>query len=174
MHSLASILLALIFSVFPAQANDAAKFVVAGSGDVCMGLSHEECCAQRLQFAGFKALGEHLPERTEKPLLTSCEQSERTMTPGVCRPIAVSRGFGAADLPSICTPAKIAKDCRKDKTCKDCSRDLTRLQYRAPENACRAVTYVRENTATKTVRIHSGIVVSRDGWEVTTRRYELE
>jgi hypothetical protein len=174
MQSLSSIVLAFFFSVLPAQTREATKFVVAGSGDVCMGLSHEECCAQRLQFAGFKALGEHLPPRTEKPLMTSCEQTARKMTPGVCRTIAVARGFGAADLPSICMPKKIAKDCRKDRTCKQCSRDLTRLKYRTPENACRAVTYVPKDNSTKTVRIRSGIVVSRDGWEVTTRRYELE
>lgn len=165
---------ALLLALVPSQARDGVRFAVEASANVCLGLSEAECCAQRLDYAGYRALGERLPERAQKTLSLSCGLESRVMTQGACRTIVSARGFGAPEVDRFCQPTTIERSCAKDGSCRTCMTDLARLSYRETHNACHAVTYAPPAEKRGTVVIRSAIVVGRDGYEVTNRRYELQ
>lgn len=166
---------ALLLALVPAQARDATRFAVETSANVCLGLTEAECCAQRLDYAGYSALGERLPARAQKTLELSCGQESRVMTPGACRTIVSARGFRAPEVDESCQPTTILRSCSKDGSCRTCMSDLSRLSYRQTQNACHAVTYAPPVAGKRsTVVIRSAIVVDRDGYEVTNRRYEIK
>lgn len=174
MHSVYALPLALLLALVPAQARDAARFAVESSSNVCLGLSEAECCAQRLDYAGYSALGQRLPARAQRTLELSCGQESRVMTQGACRTIVSARGFRAPEVDQYCAPNTIQSACSKDGTCRTCMIDLSRLSYQQSQNACHAVTYAPPAQKRATVVIRSAYVVGRDGYEVTKRRYELK
>jgi hypothetical protein len=175
------IVLGVLFAFIPAQAKQIAPgagkvargMSVEERGEVCAGLTAEECCGQMLEIAGFRAQGDHLPRLIKNAVQLTCHDERKTVTPQVCRSISVSRGFTLKDAEAICKPAQ--RDCKKDGTCRKCVNDLSRLAYQGSHHVCHALTYVPDNTARpKVVVIRAPIVVSAEDadthFEVTTRR----
>ena len=166
-------LAALLLAWFPAQARDAARLAVETSQNTCLGLTEAECCEQRLDYAGFKALGERLPENGQRTLKLSCSQPDRVVPAGACKIIGNARGLVLSQVDSMCAPQAIRTGCQKDGSCRRCVSDLTRLSYRDSQNACHAVTYAPQAQRRHVVVVKSSIVVGRDGWEITKQNYEV-
>lgn len=173
MHALQSFLAAILLAWFPAQARDGARFAVQASQDTCLGLTESECCEQRLDYAGFKALGERLPLSAQIPMRLSCTQPNRVVPVGACRIIANARGFEQSQVQTMCAPQAIRSGCLKDGSCRQCVHDLTRLSYQQSQNACHAVTFVADVVKRKVVVVKSAIVVGRDGYTTTKQDYEV-
>lgn len=173
MQALHPFLAALLFAWFPAQARDGARFAVTASQDTCLGLTQAECCEQRLDYAGFKALGERLPNSAQIPMRLSCTQPNRVVPVGACRIIANARGIESAQVQAMCAPQAIRNGCLKDGSCRRCVSDLTRLSYQQSQNACHAVTFAPEVAKRRVVVVKSSIVVGRDGYEIKKQDYEV-
>jgi hypothetical protein len=173
MHALHALLAAFLLSWFPAQARDAGGFAVQSSQETCLGLKQSECCEQRLDYAGFKALGERLPVAAQVPMRLSCTQPNRVVPVGACRVIATARGIERAQVTQMCAPPAIRSGCQKDGSCRRCVSDLMRLSYRESQNACHAVTFAPEEQKRRVVVVKSAIVVGRDGYEVKKQEYEV-
>ena len=151
-------MLGLLLSFVPAQTKRGVGLSIERGSDHCAGLSAEECCAQTLKLASFRAVGEHLPKKAQTSVRLSCNANKRVVPKGACRTIAVSRGFSARDLGTICGPtAKLERKCRADGECRRCSSELRRLSYRKGHNACYPVTFVPEASS------KSKVVVIRNG-----------
>lgn len=110
-------------------------------GERCQGLSPQECCEQQLQFAGFRASGDHVPRLVQNLVRLACADEHRVMAPQACRSIAVLRGFRGADLDAICRPAQ--KACGDGKLCSECTSELRKLGYKGAHHVCRPITYVK-------------------------------
>jgi hypothetical protein len=136
------VLLGWLLGLMPAQSREATRMVLERSDDVCGALNPAQCCAQMLEIALFRATGDQVPRRAKTPVRLSCEDPGRTMPENSCRLIAMGRGFGARDAAEICAPASLTKRCTGDASCRQCMSDLGRLEWKAPQRACYALTYV--------------------------------
>jgi hypothetical protein len=137
--------LSWLWMAFPAQTQEGAhrsRMTIERSTDVCSALRPDECCAQMLEIALFRATGDQLPKSAKVPVRLSCKDPERTMPDNACRLIAMGRGLDARAVAELCAPEKLAKRCSDDATCKQCMSDLERLEWKAPARACYALTYV--------------------------------
>jgi hypothetical protein len=121
------------------------------TGEACSGLSHEECCGQKLELASFRAQGDYLSGPIKTTVQLACRGPNHVVSPQVCRSIAVSRGF-AKDADAICKSAQ--RECQKDGACRQCTADLTRLDYQGSHNVCHALTYVPP-------RAHERVIIVR-------------
>src|SRR4051812_19953910 len=124
---------ALLFALLPAQpqrvAGQAKTMPIKGgftleTGEACSGISHEECCGQKLEMASFRAHGDYLSGPLKTTVALACRGPNHVVSPQVCRSIAMSRGF-ARDVDAICKPA--LRECQKDGTCRQCIADLAKL-----------------------------------------------
>lgn len=130
---------------FPAQTQDRPQrshMTIERSSDVCSALRPEECCAQMLAIALFRATGDQVPRSAKVPVRLSCQDPGRTMPENACRLIAMGRGFPARAVAELCVPDKVAKRCSDDATCKQCMSDLEHLEWKGSARACYALTYV--------------------------------
>jgi hypothetical protein len=182
MVELAHIVLGLLFAFVPAQAKQisgqqakVARGMSLQTGEACDGLTPEECCGQMLELAGFRAQGDHLPRLIKTTVQLTCNDERKTVTPQVCKSIAVTRGFTPKDAEAICKPAQ--RDCQKDGTCRQCVSDLSRLAYQGSHHVCRALTYVPDASRPRVVVIRNGgergVADSDTRFEVTRRRTRL-
>jgi hypothetical protein len=166
----------LLLGFFPAQAKQIAASAKGGGmsieagGDVCSGLSREECCGQMLELAGFRAQGDHLPRLIKNAVHLTCMDQQKTVRPQVCKSISVSRGFSPKDAEAICKPAQ--RECQKDGTCRQCVSDLAKLDYSGSHHVCHALTYVPERSGPRVVVIRDGArgADSDTSFEITRRR----
>jgi hypothetical protein len=147
MPSWTSLLLAWLLGVMPlAQSRDAArasKVQIERSSEVCSALSPAECCAQMLEIAVFRATGDQVPKRAKAPVRLSCADPDRVIPDNACKLIAMGRGFSATAAAQLCAPGQLTKRCSDDETCKQCMSDLDHLEWKAPQRACYALTYVQ-------------------------------
>ena len=174
--SLYAVFGAMLLSLFPAQTrqiSSQAKSAASGfgieTGEACTGLSHEECCGQKLEMASFRSQGDYLRGPVKTMVLLACRDEHHVVTPQVCRSIVTSRGF-ASDVDSICKPAQ--RECQKDGTCRQCMADLSKLDYHGSHNACHALTYVPSRPGSRVVVLqHSGGTADSDTrFQVSRRR----
>lgn len=133
----------------PAQAQSAPKphqdrgrLEVQHSDDICGELSDEECCAQMLEIAVFRATGDQVPRRAKGPVRLSCKGSNRTIPDNACRLIAMGRGLNAREAADACAPSGLVKRCASDGTCRQCMDDLSKLEWKGAARACYALTFV--------------------------------
>jgi hypothetical protein len=176
---------ALLFALLPAQPHRVegqAKSMPAKAGftletgEACSGISHEECCGQKLEMATFRTQGDYLSGRLKTTVSLACREPNHVVSAQVCRSIAMSRGF-AKDVDAICKPA--LRECQKNGACRQCIADLSKLNYQGSHNVCHALTYVPDRGPKV---IHKVIVVrAADGsadddtrFEVVKRRHKLE
>jgi hypothetical protein len=158
MQSWTTLILGWLLGVMPAQSHEATRMVrmeLQRSSDVCSALSPAECCAQMLEIAVFRATGDQVPKAAQAPVRLSCKDPDRTIPDNACRLIAMGRGFSARAAAALCAPGPLTKRCADDETCKQCMTDLDRLEWKAPQRACYALTYVRkvENVGTRIVTL---------------------
>jgi hypothetical protein len=174
MQSSFVLVLAFLGVLIPAQAKQVSKVVMETHDDVCMGLSTAECCAQSLEIAVFKATGDQIPKAAKNPVRFSCADPSAVVPEGACRSIAMARGFGAKDVSDLCSTDKLAKRCDGSAECKSCARDLSKLQFKSPERACLAATYVAPaaNDGAKVIVLHDerSDAATSGGFEVRKRR----
>lgn len=147
MAALPFIFVSLLFGALPAQTKQVNRVVMETHADACMGLDEAQCCAQKLQIAGFRATGDQLPKATKTPLRLSCEVPEKVFPENSCRLLALARGFAAKDASDLCAPATLVKRCQGDSACKQCVDDLDKLSWRSSHRACYALTYVERPSA---------------------------
>lgn len=178
MQSVHALLAALLLTFFPAQTHRIAQQAKRASGmslqtgDACTGISREECCGQKIELAGLRALGDYLPRLIKTTVALACSDEHRVVTPQVCRSIIVSRGFAAKEVDGICRPAQ--RECDKDGTCRQCVTELVKLDYQGSYHACQAVTYVPERARERVVVIRSGGEADSDTrFEISRRRSAL-
>lgn len=160
-------ILSWLLGGLPAQAKHVSAVVLERHDDVCMGLDEAECCAQKLQIAGFRATGDQLPRATKTPVRLSCSAPAKVFPETSCRLLALARGFNAKEASALCAPGQLAKRCHDDASCKQCVNDLGKLDWKAPHRACAAVTFVEPHVASSRVKV---VKVTRrlDGTLVTT------
>jgi hypothetical protein len=145
MQSWTLLILGWLLGIMPAQSREAtrlARMELQRSSDVCSALTPEECCAQMLEIAVFRATGDQVPKAAKAPVRLSCKDPERTIPDNACKMIAAGRGFSARAAAELCTPGALTKRCSDDETCKQCMSDLGHLEWKAPQRACYALTYV--------------------------------
>lgn len=177
---------ALLFALLPAQPQHVAGqakamplkagFTLESGGEACSGLSHEECCGQKLEMANFRSQGDYLSGPIKTTAQLACRGPNHVVSPQVCRSIAISRGF-AKDVDAICKPA--LRECQKNGACRQCIADMAKLDYQGSHNVCHALTYVPDRGPKV---IHKVIVVrATDGsadddthFEVVKRRHQLQ
>lgn len=116
------------------------------STDVCSELSDEECCAQMLEIALFRATGDQVPRKAKVPVRLSCQDPNHTIPENACRLIAMGRGLSAQDAADVCAPAGLVKRCTSDTACRQCLEDLSRLSWKGAARACHALTYLPKVT----------------------------
>jgi hypothetical protein len=169
---------ALLFSLVPAQAQQAAGHARRSSGmslqtgAACTGISREECCGQKIEAAGLRAQGDYPSHVVKTTVALACSEESRVVTPQVCRSIVMSRGFAANEVEGICGPAQ--RECHKDGTCRKCVSELSKLDYQGSFHACQAVTYVPERAHTPVVVLRSGGAADgQTSFEITRRRTVL-
>lgn len=154
-----ALILGWLLGVMPAQTREAGrlakveKMELQRSSDACSALSPAECCAQMLEIAVYRATGDQLPKGAKSSVRLSCNDPDQTIPDNACRLIAMGRGFSARDAAELCTPGTLAKRCSGDDTCKQCMSDLDRLEWKAPQRACYALTYVPKVEAPTGTRI---------------------
>jgi hypothetical protein len=172
MQAVAMVLLGWLLGVMPAQSRQASRMVLERHGDACTGLSPAECCAQLLEIAVFRATGDQVPKAAKTPVRLSCADPDRTFAENSCRLIALSRGFNAREAGDICTPGSLAKRCSGDASCKQCMSDLDRLDWKAPQRACYALTYVPKASGdgTRVVTLGGSKAAANGGATVRVRR----
>jgi hypothetical protein len=122
------------------------RMEIQHSDDVCSELSDEECCAQMLEIALFRATGDQLPRKAKVPVRLSCQDPDRTIPENACRLIAMGRGLSAQDAADVCAPAGLVKRCTSDTACRQCMEDLSRLSWKGAARACHALTYLPKAT----------------------------
>jgi hypothetical protein len=174
--ALVTVAAALLLGLLPVQAQDAsrgAKRTSSGfsisTGEACSGLSPQECCAQKLELAGFKAQGDYLPHLIKTTVELACRDEHRVVTSQVCKSIATSRGFAPKEVSAICAPAQ--RECQKDGTCRTCSAELSKLSYQGSYHACYALTYRPERSRSSVVVLRNGGAADSDTrFEITRRR----
>jgi hypothetical protein len=158
MQSWTTLILAWLLGIMPAQSREASRLAhmeLQRSSDVCSALTPAECCAQMLEIAVFRATGDQVPKGAKAPVRLSCKDPDRTIPDNACRLIAMGRGFSARAAAELCAPGAITKRCADDETCKQCVSDLVRLDWKASQRACYALTYVPkvENVGTRIVTL---------------------
>jgi hypothetical protein len=116
------------------------------SSNVCSELSEEECCAQMLEIALFRATGDQVPRKAKLPVRLSCQDPNHTIPENACRLIAMGRGLSAQDAADVCAPAGLVKRCTSDTACRQCIEDLSRLSWKGAARACHALTYLPKVT----------------------------
>ena len=174
MHGVVLVLLGWLLSAMPAQSRAVSRIVMEHHDDACTGLDSAQCCAQMLEIAAFRATGDQVPRATKTPLRLSCADPDRVFAQNACQMIALSRGFSAREAGQICTPGELTKRCHGDSSCKQCMTDLDKLEWKAPQRACYALTYVPKTRGdgTKVVTIGgSDGSDARGGQAVRVRRY---
>jgi len=147
MYGSACVLLGwLLVASTSAHAQSASKssrqLEIQQSDDVCSELSDEECCAQMLEIAVFRATGDQVPRGAKGPLRLSCKGSNRTIPDNACRLIAMGRGLNAQEAADACAPSGLVKRCASDGTCRQCMDDLDKLAWKGAARACYALTFV--------------------------------
>jgi hypothetical protein len=135
------LLVASSASVHAQSARQRSHLEIQHSDDVCRELSEEQCCAQMLEIALFRATGEQVPRSAKVPLRLSCQGPNRTIPENACRLLAMGRGLSAQDAADACAPAGLVKRCTSDTSCKQCMEDLSRLEWKGSARACYALTY---------------------------------
>lgn len=128
-------------SVWAQASAERPRVEIEHSDDICGALSEEECCAQMLEIAVFRATGDQVPRRAKGPLRLSCKAPSRTIPDNACRLIAMGRGLSAQDATDMCTPAGLVKRCASDAPCRQCMDDLSRLEWKGSARACYALTH---------------------------------
>jgi len=164
---------ALVLSFGQTPAKQEAMSFSLETGEVCAGLNQEECCAQMLDFAGFKAQGDHLPRLVRSSVKLACSQSRAGLSEHVCRSIMTTRGFSVEDTDAACSPGKLAKRCGRDGHCARCVDDLKKLSYRGGQNACYAVTH-RPEVKSGRVAVKKVFVIGKNGKVDTELRFRKE
>jgi hypothetical protein len=165
---------ALVLSFAQTPAKQESMSFSLKTGEVCSGLSQEECCAQMLDFAGFKAQGDHLPRLVRSSVKLACAQSRESLSDHVCRSIMTTRGFSIEDADAACAPAKLSGRCQRDKDCTRCTDDLEKLSYRGGQHACYAVTHRPEAKNTGQVSVKKVFVIGKNGKVTTELRFKKD
>jgi hypothetical protein len=145
MQSWTMLILGWLLGIMPAQSREATRLAhmeLQRSSDVCSALTPAECCAQMLEIAVFRATGDQVPKAAKAYVRLSCQDPDRTVPDNACKMIAAGRGFSARAAAELCAPAALTKRCTGDETCKQCMTDLDRLEWKAAQRACYALTYV--------------------------------
>jgi hypothetical protein len=124
------------------QAQSKSRVEIQRSDDVCSELSEEECCAQMLAIALYRATGDQVPRKAKVPVRLSCQDPSRTIPENACRLIAMGRGLSAQDAADVCAPSGLVKRCSGDGPCRQCMEDLSRLEWKGAARACYALTYL--------------------------------
>lgn len=163
--------LVLSFAQSPAK-HDAMSFSLK-TGEVCSGLSEEECCAQMVDFAGFKAQGDHLPRLVRSSVKLACMQRDGGLSQHVCLSIMTTRGFSMEDAEAACVPGKLKTRCEHDADCSRCTGDLQKLSYRGGQNACYAVTH-RPEVKTGVVSVKKVFIIGKNGKVDTELRFRKD
>lgn len=163
----------LVLSFAQTPAKQQAMTFSLKTGEVCSGLSQEECCAQMVEFAGFKAQGDQLPRLVKSSVKLACMQREAGLSEQVCRSILTTRGFSVDDADAVCAPAKLRARCAHDADCSRCTNDLQKLSYRGSQNACYAVTH-RPEVKTGAVSVKKVFVIGKNGKVDTELRFRKE
>ena len=171
MQSAALVLFSWLFGLIPAQSRAVNRMVMERTDDVCAHLNPAECCAQMLEIAVFRATGDQVPKAARSPVRLSCADPTKTFAETSCRLITISRGFSAREAGDICAPSSLAKRCSDDGTCKQCMSDLDKLEWKAPQRACYALTYQpKVNNGTRVVTLDNSTAPSGNGQSVRVRR----
>ena len=123
------------------KSSGAKRMEIERSDDVCSELNDEECCAQMLEIALFRATGDQVPRKAKVPLRLSCQDPNHTIPENACRLIAMGRGLSAQDAADVCAPTGLVKRCTSDTACRQCREDLSRLSWKGAARACHALTY---------------------------------
>ncbi|MDH5672626.1 MAG: hypothetical protein OEZ06_10785 [Myxococcales bacterium] len=175
--------LGLLIVCLPAQPRGVAQlslrpssggFGIQRAAEVCMDMSEEECCGEMLSIAAFNAQGDHLPRLVKSMVRLTCMDESRVVRPQVCKSILTSRGFDRKNAESICRPAKVRGQCKKNGDCQQCTRELDRLKYESPQNVCYAVTYTEPKAGTRVVKVGAdGEADSDTRFEITKRRVHM-
>ena len=173
MQSAALILFSWVFGLIPAQSRAVSRMVMERTDDVCAHLSPAECCAQMLEIAVFRATGDQVPKAAKSPVRLSCADPNKTFAETSCRLITISRGFSASEAGEICAPSSLTKRCSGDDTCKQCMSDLDKLEWKAPQRACYALTYQPKVTRGTRVVTLGNAANSSHGQSVRVRRTEV-
>ena len=163
---------ALVLSFAQTPAKQEAMSFSLKTGEVCSGLSPEECCAQMLDFAGFKAQGDHLPRLVRSSVKLACTSSAG-LSDHTCRSIMTTRGFSVDDADAACAPNKLKARCDNDASCARCNTDLQKLSYRGGQHACYAVTH-RPEVKTGTVAVKKVFVIGKNGKVDTELRFRKD
>lgn len=164
---------ALVLSFVQTPAKQEAMAFSMKTGEVCSGLSTEECCAQMVDFAGFKAQGDHLPRKVRGSVKLACARSDAPLAENVCRSILTTRGFSVDEADAACAPARLKARCAGDAHCERCTEDLQKLSYRGAHNACYAVTH-RAEVKTGNVAVKKVFVIGKNGKVDTELRFRKE
>jgi hypothetical protein len=173
MPALAHVLTALLFVLIPAQTRQVASGISIQTGEACSGLNDQECCGQMLEYAGFRALGEHLPRKVSTTVKLACMSDE--ITSHACRSIVATRGFASTEVDAACKPATARRDCHKNGTCRQCTQDLRKLAYKESHHVCHAVTYQPKKKGPGVVVLRSGSAEGDgDAVEITRRRTRIQ
>jgi hypothetical protein len=154
MQGVVLLLLGWLMGALPAQSRAAGHMLLERHDDACSELSPNECCAQMLEIAVFRATGDQVPRAAKTPVKLSCEDPDRTIPQNACRLLAMGRGFGARETQEICAPAGLVKRCSDDDSCKQCMTDLDRLAWKLPQRACYALTYLPKAAPTGTTVVN--------------------
>ena len=160
----------LVLSFAPTPAAQQAMTFSLKTGEVCSGLSEEECCAQMVEFAGFRAQGDQLPRLVKSSVKLACLQRAAGLSEQVCRSILTTRGFSIEQADGACAPGKLKARCARDADCSKCTKDLRKLSYRGSQNACYAVTH-RPEVKTGVVRVKKVFVIGKNGKVDTELRF---
>jgi hypothetical protein len=163
---------ALVLSFGQTPAKQEAMSFSLKTGEVCSGLNDEECCAQMLDFAGFKAQGDHLPRLVRSSVKLACASSAG-LTDHTCRSIMTTRGFSVEDADAACAQNKIKTRCQGDKDCARCTDDLRKLSYQGSQNACYAVTH-RPEVKTGKIAVKKVFLIGKNGKVDTELRFRKE
>jgi hypothetical protein len=158
-----------LFGIMPAQTRGVSRMVLERNDNACANLSPAECCAQMLEIAVFRATGDQVPKAARTPVRLSCADPSKTFAETSCRLISMSRGFSAREATEICAPASLTKRCNGDDTCRQCMSDLDKLEWKATQRACYALTYQPKPTdGTRVVTL--GDPANSSGTSVRVRR----
>ncbi len=169
LHVALGALMLSLMSVPSAGKSDPAAFSLT-TGEVCTGLTDEECCAQMLDVAGFRAQGDQLPRLVRGSIKLACNQSGRSATQHTCRSILTTRGLRAEDADNACAPKLLSSRCEEDSDCDRCRSDLRKLDYSGGENACYAVTY-KPQAKSGTLSVTKVFVIGKGGKVDTELRF---
>jgi hypothetical protein len=134
-------MVAMLLVWLPAQPKHVSRMAVEVRQDACAGLTPAECCAQRVELAGFRATGEHVSKATKVAVRLSCAVPSQVVPEGACRTIALGRGLPAQDVSAVCEGATLGKRCEASDACRSCVVELEKLKFTEPARACLAVTY---------------------------------